>query len=377
MTLQTQKASPLSKDYTSKDFPFSPLVLFYEMTQACDLACQHCRACAQPLANPNELKLEQSMQLIDQISEFPKPPLLVLTGGDPLKRSDIYTLIEYATKKNISVAVTPSATPLVTEQAIAKLKAAGTSRLAISLDGANKETHDGLRRVNGSFQKTLDILTMAREQGLATQVNTTVTKDNLDEIDCIADLIADFSPVLWSVFFLVPVGRGTELKRLSAEECELVFEKLWLQNQKQAYAIKTTEAPHYRRFVLQKMAGAKSETRSSRAKFSSPSSNFLQNRIRSVGVNDGRGAMFVSHVGEYFPSGFMPTHCGQFPQNHIVTSYQSSPMMKLLRDSNQLKGKCRKCEYRKICGGSRARSFALTGDPMESEIDCVYQPQEA
>ena len=301
----------------------------------------------------------------------------MLTGGDPLKRSDIFTLIEYATELKISVAVTPSATPLVTEEAVARLKAAGTSRLAISLDGATKESHDGLRRVAGSFQKTLEILTMAREQGLLAQVNTTVTKDNFHEIDRIADLIADFSPVLWSVFFLVPVGRGTELKRLSADECEIVFEKLWMQNQKQAYAIKTTEAPHYRRYVLQQTSRKGTKRPSENPVDASETSSILQNRIRSVGVNDGRGAMFVSHLGEYFPSGFMPTRCGQFPHDNIVTAYQESAMMKMLRDSNQLKGKCRKCEYRKICGGSRARSFALTGDPMESEVDCVYQPTGA
>lgn len=360
-----------SSSYSRKDFDHSPLVLFYELTQACDLVCKHCRACAQPTADPRELKPAESLELLKQISQFPKPPLLVLTGGDPLKRPDIYALIEYATSLGMHVAVTPSATPLVTRDAVARLKQAGVSRLAISLDGATAASHDEMRGVDGSFAKTLEILEMAREFQIPSQVNSTITRRNFEEIDDIAELISTYDIVLWSVFFLIPVGRGTELQRLDANQCEDAFERLWDQSLRRPYAIKTTEAPHYRRFLLQRK---KEQSVAKREETSRPAR--LPAQGVALGVNDGRGAMFVGHRGEVYPSGFMPLLCGKFPQEDVVDIYQNSPMMKLLRDSDQLKGKCGWCEYRNVCGGSRARTYALTGDPMESEPDCIYEPTQ-
>ena len=346
------------RSYTDKDFPHSPLLVFYETTQACDLECRHCRASAQPLCSPDELTSGQARQLIDQLNGFPKPPMLVLTGGDPLKRPDIFGLVRYAVGSGLQVAMTPSATPLLTADAIAALKSEGLSRLAVSLDGADPFTHDTFRGVEGSYQRTLDAIDAARQIGLSVQVNTTIARHNVDQIEEIAALLDQSGIDLWSIFFLIPTGRAQAEHRLSGEECELAFARIHAQGRIRSYPIKTTEAPHYRRYLLQQ---AKAEHSTSR-------------RPRPIGTNDGRGVMFVSHTGEIYPSGFLPVRCGRFPADSLLDVYQNSPLFRQLRDADALGGKCGRCEYRHICGGSRARSYALTGDPLAEEPDCTYQP---
>jgi radical SAM protein with 4Fe4S-binding SPASM domain len=308
------------------------------------------------------LTTQQSLELIDQLTEFPSPPTLVLTGGDPLKRPDIFQLIGYAVERRLSVAITPSATPLVTRQAIRRLHQTGISRLAISIDGADARAHDNRRGVSGSFQRSLEMLADARAEGIPTQVNTTIVPENAGQIDRLAELLARQKIEMWSVFFLVPVGRASCAPRLTADQCEAAFERLWFQSQRQPYAIKTTAAPHYRRFVIQRLAQAK---RSSRE----PNRNY-----RPIGLNDGSGVMFISHVGKIFPSGFMPLFCGRFPAAHLVNVYQDSPTFRGLRDAERLEGKCKLCEFRHVCGGSRARAYAITGNPFAEEPDCAYVP---
>jgi MoaA/NifB/PqqE/SkfB family radical SAM enzyme len=227
-------------------------MFYYEVTQACDLACQHCRASAQPIADPHQLTPVQSRALLDQVASFPRPPVVVFTGGDPLKRADLLDLIRYARDKGLQIALTPSATPLATREALQQARDAGVSVLGISLDGSDAETHDAFRGWEGSFERTMRMLADARELELPVQVNTTVTRRNVHQIDAMAELFADQQIMMWSVFFLVPVGRGTMEERISAAEYEDVFEKLWTQSQRQPYGIKTTEAPHYRRFVMER-----------------------------------------------------------------------------------------------------------------------------
>jgi radical SAM protein with 4Fe4S-binding SPASM domain len=310
------------------------------------------------------LTTEQSLRLIDQLAEFPSPPMLVLTGGDPLKRADICDLIRRAVRHAIDVSITPSATPLVTQDAMKRLHDAGISRLAVSVDGADASMHDAIRGVAGSFDKSLQILADARTLGIPTQVNTTITPRNVAQIDRMAELVADYAIAMWSVFFLVPTGRAQFEPRLSAEECEAAFERLWRQSQRQPYAIKTTEAPHYRRYVIQRR----------RAK---DSNNQVASwpRRAPLGVNDGKGVMFINHAGEVYPSGFLPIVCGLFPADNVVNVYQKSLVFRALRDANQLEGKCKVCNFRQICGGSRARAYALTGNPFAEELDCAYVPE--
>jgi len=310
------------------------------------------------------LTATQAERLIEQFTRFPKPPLLVLTGGDPLKRPDVFHLVEHAVASGLGVAMTPSATPLVTADAVRRLKESGLHRLAVSLDGADADTHDGFRRVPGSFARTFEILADARACGLPVQVNTTIARHNLHQIDAIADLLAGEGIVLWSVFFLIPTGRGMADQRITAEECEEVFKKLYRHARRQPYAIKTTEAPHYRRFLLRKHKSkpldAEDVTAGKPQKY--------------VGTNDGKGILFVSHTGEIYPSGFLPVCCGQFPLDSVVRVYQQSAPFRALRDGDRLGGKCGACEFRNVCGGSRARAFGLTGDPLAAEPDCAYVP---
>lgn len=354
-----------TQTYTSDDFAHSPFVMFYELTRACDLLCRHCRACAQRERYIHELNTEQSRALLSQIATFPKPPVLIFTGGDPMKRSDVYDLVEHAGNVGLTTAMTPSATPLVTREALKRLKDAGVSRLAISLDGL-RQTHDSFRGVPGSFERTMEIISDIREIGLPLQINTTITRHNFGQIDCLANLVASIGAVLWSVFFLVPVGRGLAEERIEPAEYEIVFEKLFRHSLTQPYGIKTTEAPQYRRFVLEREGDPRRQPE-----------GMSPGRIHRapLGVNDGKGSLFVSHTGAIYPTGFLPIKCGKFPEDSVVEVYQNSPVFLALRDSEKLKGKCGRCEYRTICGGSRARAYAITRDLLAAEPDCLYQPK--
>ena len=353
--------------YTRADFEHSPLMFYYEVTQACDLVCAHCRASAQVDPVAGELSHDQSLRLIDQVASFPRRPTMVMTGGDPLKRADIFELIAYAAEKNVPVALTPSATPLATLGAFRKAQASGVRRLGISLDGADALTHDAFRGWCGSFERTLGMLEDAGAAGLSVQVNTTVTRRNVEQLDAIAELLASRDIAMWSVFFLVPVGRGVNEERIRPEEYEMAFERLWRCSRTHPFAVKTTEAPHYRRFVMQRggnpLAGRER-----------PDSGHPRGPL---GVGDGKGIMFVSHTGEIFPAGFLPLSCGRFPENSVVDVYRHHAVFLDLRDPDRFKGNCGICEYRHICGGSRSRAYAVAGDYMETEPDCVYRPAVA
>ena len=356
--------------YTADEFGRNPLMFYYEITRACDLVCKHCRASAQEEADPGELSTAQAKALIEQVSTFPRRPMMVMTGGDPLKRPDLFDLIRHASDQGLHVALTPSATPLATIEAFQKAKDAGIQALGISLDGPDAVTHDAFRGWQGSFDRTLRMLADARKLDLPVQVNTSITRRNFTMIDRMAELLRDQGIAMWSVFFLIPVGRGIEEERIKPEEYEIAFERLWHHSRNQPYSVKTTEAPHYRRWVLQHGgnplsgpdATAGGEGRLHRA---------------PLGVGDGKGVMFVGHTGEIFPAGFLPLVCGRFPQDSVVEVYQRHPTFLALRDPDRFKGICGRCEYRRACGGSRARAYAVTGDPLESEPDCTYVPGTA
>jgi radical SAM protein len=357
--------------YTAGDFARSPLMFYYEVTQACDLVCKHCRASAQEKADPAELSTAQSKALIQQVATFPRPPMMVFTGGDPLKRPDLFELLHHARAAGLEPVLTPSATPLATREAFQAAHAAGVRRLGISLDGTDAATHDAFRGWPGSFERTLRMLHDAQQLGFSVQVNTTITRRNVGQVDAMAQLLRDRGIAMWSVFFLIPVGRGIEETRIAADEYEAVFARLWYHACHQPYAVKTTEAPHYRRFVLEQggnpLAGPGGvddggQRRGHRA---------------PLGVGDGKGVMFVGHTGEIFPAGFLPLGCGRFPADSVVQAYQQHPTFLALRDPDRFKGRCGICEYRYVCGGSRARAYAVTGDPLESEPDCNYVPGQS
>ncbi len=354
--------------YTRADFDRCPLMFYYEVTQACDLVCKHCRASAQENADPAELNTEQSFALIDQVASFPRRPMLVLTGGDPLKRADLFELIDHAIDSGLQVALTPSATPLATFEAFSKVHQAGVRGLGISLDGSDAATHDAFRGWEGSFERTLGMLADARRLEMAVQVNTSITQRNFQQIDAMAELLADQGIAMWSVFFLVPVGRGVEEQRIKPQQYEEVFERLWHHAQRRPYGVKTTEAPHYRRYVLQQGGDPLAPPKGA------PHGGGRHGHRAPLGVGDGKGVMFVGHVGQIYPAGFLPLTCGQVPDDSVVDIYQNHPTFRALRDPDHFKGRCGVCEYRQVCGGSRARAYAVTGDPLETEPDCVYLP---
>lgn len=356
------------------DFARYPYLVAWEVTNACLLACRHCRASAMPHPLPGELSTEEGLRLIEEIATYTPKPLLLLTGGDPLARPDLFLLIERAHALGVKVGLTPAATPLLTREAILRFKEAGVTRLALSLDGATPKTHDRFRGEEGTFQKTLEALDWAREVGLPTQVNTTVTRDTWPEIQTLPDLLAAKGVVLWSVFFLVPVGRGALLKSLSAREFEEVLLWLYEVSTRYPFHVKTTEAHHFRRIVLQKRQQGLQDR--ALAAGESLYKEFFQDGMEHsrLGVTDGNGFVFVSATGDVAPSGFLPVYAGNVRERPLLEIYRESPLFQELRNKDLLKGKCGVCEYRFVCGGSRARAWAETGDYLAAEPRCAYVP---
>ncbi|MGE5111410.1 MAG: TIGR04053 family radical SAM/SPASM domain-containing protein [Acidobacteriaceae bacterium] len=358
------------------DFDERPFIVIWEVTQACDLACVHCRASAQPFRNSQELTTNEAKRMIDEIAAM-QAPLFVMTGGDPLKRPDIYELVAHAAQRGIRPSLTPSATPLLTRDAIKKLKDSGLARLAISLDGPTAQIHDNFRRVPGSFQWTLDGVRYAHEVDLPVQINTTITRHNLKYLDQMIALMEELGIVLWSVFFLVPTGRGQAIDLISAEEFEDVFAKLYETSKRVPFDIKSTEAQHYRRYLLQKRTEMRKQGATPAEKMPSFLGMSSADGIGRApkGINDGKGFVFISHLGEVFPSGFLPVAAGNIRSESLTELYRNSPLFKALRDTGNLGGKCGRCEFKEICGGSRARAYALTGDIFAEEPYCVYEPK--
>ncbi len=366
------------------NFDETPFLAIWEVTQSCDLACKHCRAAAQPIAHPDELTNAEGKALIDQIAAM-GVPIFVFTGGDPLKRADVFELIRYAADKGVHVALTPSATPLLTREAIFKLKEAGLVRLGISLDGSTPEIHDTFRGLSGAYARTIQAIEWANEAGIPIQVHTTISRHNAHDLDNLCALFEKMAIVMWNVFFLVPVGRGQLNDLLEGEEFERVFGQIYELSNRVSFQIKTTEAMHYRRYLLQHNLeerkighghGARPAT--TQAYESGAPTADAQTRTASWAtrrVNDGKGFLFVSHVGNVYPSGFLPIHAGNIRETPLSEIYRNAPIFKSLRDTSKLEGKCGACEYKEICGGSRARAYAVTGDPLAQEPCCIYHPK--
>jgi len=372
------------------DYDESPFLAIWEVTQSCDLTCKHCRAAAQPIAHPDQLTHEEGKALIDQIAEM-KVPIFVFTGGDPLKRADVFDLIRYAASKGVHIAVTPSATPLLTREAMQKMKDAGVVRLGISLDGSTPEIHDAFRGLPGAWARTIQAIEWANEVGLPIQVHSTISRHNKHDLDGLCNLFEKLAIVMWNVFFLVPVGRGQLDDLLTGEDFEEVFGKIYELSHRVNFQIKTTEAMHYRRYLIQhnleerKMGhghagGHESRITNHESPSYEPGAPTTDGRTRAMGwatrrVNDGKGFVFISHVGNVYPSGFLPIHAGNIRETPLGEIYRNAPIFKALRNTGRLEGKCGACEFKEICGGSRARAYAVTGDPLAQEPCCIYQPK--
>jgi radical SAM protein len=371
------------------DFDQRPFTVIWETTRACDLACAHCRAEANPRRSAEELTFAEARTLVQCIKAFGAPyPLFILTGGDPAKRSDIFDIIAYARGEGLRVAMTPSATPLITRDAVRRFTDAGLVRLALSLDGKKPLTHDRFRGVAGSFTHTLQILDWCREAGLETQIHTTVTRHVLDDLPAIAEMIGQRGIKLWALFLLIAVGRAArpQIRRLNlnARQFESLFHWLYDLTKSAPFDVTPREGYHYRRVLLQRRAAElgvtaedllanaeKKEWTPTELAFSTQATRIVR---APLGVNDGKGIIFVSHQGDVQPSGFLNLIGGNVRSESLMNIYQNSPVFLRVRDYSLIKGKCGVCEFKNICGGSRSRAYAITGDPMRSDPYCLYQP---
>jgi radical SAM protein with 4Fe4S-binding SPASM domain len=283
-----------------------------------------------------------------------KVPLFALTGGDPLKRADLLPIVQYATRNGMKSSLTASTTPLLVRQTVLELKQSGLGTMAIGLDGSTPQLHDSFRGTQGSYKRTLDAIGWCQEAKLPVQINTTLTRRNFDDLDELIGLLVEKKIASWNVFFLVPNARVQVGELLTADQHEAAFAKLYESSKRVNFAIKTTEGQHYARFVAQhKAKGASTE---------------------ATDLYDGKGLVFVSHTGEVYPSGFLPLPAGNILWEPLAEIYQYSPVFRSLRDSSQLRGKCGRCEFNDVCGGSRARAYAMTNDPLAEEPRCAYTP---
>jgi AdoMet-dependent heme synthase len=359
------------------DFEQAPFLVIWETTQACDLSCTHCRACAQPSRHPEELSTEEGERLLAETAAM-GTPVFILSGGDPVKRPDLCRLIRHGAGLGLRMGTIPAATPLLTEDLVRRLKDAGLAQMALSLDFPTAELHDAFRGVPGAFAKTMAAVEWAHRHGLPLQINSTLCGRSAPYLTEMAALVERLGIVFWEVFFLVPVGRGEQLGGLTPADCEALFALLLAVQRRAPFIVKITEGPHYRRYVAERDAVTRAPVGERAAGMPS-----LLTRsegpghtvgLAPRGVNAGNGFAFVSHIGEVFPSGFLPLAAGSVRRQPLAEIYRRAPLFRALRDPEALLGRCGRCEYRVICGGSRSRAYALTGSYLATDPWCGYEP---
>lgn len=360
------------------DLDSRPILVFWEVTRACLLACRHCRAAAIPEPLPGELSTEEGTRLLESLTGFGRPyPVLVLTGGDVLMRRDVLELAARARDLGLPVAVSPSVTPRLEPETLTALRRAGVKIASLSLDGARAETHEGLRRVDGHFDATIAALRLVRDHGFNLQINTVVRPENVEELPEIAALVEEVGASIWEVFFLIRVGRGSDLAELSPEENEDVCHFL-VDASRYGFIVRTVEAPFFRRVVAWRREERECPT--------GPLYDRLSGRLRVLlgeprfephaqtkGTRDGRGIVFVAYDGDVYPAGFLPLAVGNVREQSLVELYRQSPLLRRIRAAG-FAGRCGRCEYADLCGGSRARAYAASGDPFGEDPACSYAP---
>ncbi len=361
-----------------------PHVVVWEVTRACQLACKHCRADAQKLPHPRQLTTSQGKDLLDDIASSGTPrPMVILSGGDAFERPDLTELIEHGTSRGLAMSLSPSATPLLTDERLAEVREAGIKAFSLSLDGATATTHDSFRGFSGTFDATLEAAKLVRKHGFRFHVNTTITAGNVHEMPALLEKAIEMGAHMWYLLFLVPMGRGTGMQPLEPDAMEDVLN--WLHDESDRIAIKVTEGPAYRRLALQREAARVNgtpmpATGDLHAQLSADTLERLgvctERRVPRppIGVDAGRGFAFIDHIGEVFPSGFLPIPCGSVHEAPFSEIYRTSPTMQRLRRTQEFSGKCGVCEYNSICGGSRARTHAMTGDAFTSDPSCPWIP---
>jgi radical SAM protein len=363
------------------NFAQRPMLVFWEVTRACQLACFHCRASATEGALPGELTTAEGFNLIDQVAAFGRPyPILVLTGGDCLLRPDLFDLVEHAKGLGVPVALSPSVTPQLTPEKIELMVTSGINAVSISLDGAVPATHDGVRGIPGHFEDTIKAITALSAAGLTVQVNTTVMRANVNELADVADLISKAGAHIWEVFFLVQVGRGVATDAVTPDEHEEICHFLYDASQ-HGFIVRTVEAPFFRRVVHRRQEGDPAPTSTLYTSLSGRLEALMgpaagRPRAQTASTRDGKGILFVAHDGEINPAGFLPLPLGNVRNEAIATIYRDDPLLLKIRDA-QFTGRCGRCEYADLCGGSRARAYAATGDPLGEDPACPYVPADS
>ena len=360
------------------DFSQRPMLVFWETTRACLLACRHCRASATTQAPPGELSTAEGRALIDQVAGFGRPhPILVLTGGDCLLRPDLFHLVDYAVSLGIPVCLSPSVTPLLDAAMTGRIVRSGIRAVSVSLDGCRAQTHDGVRGIAGHFQNTITAIARLAGAGITVQVNSTVMDANAGDLPGIAALIAQAGAHIWEVFFLVQVGRGTAAASLSASGHEDVCHFLY-DASAYGFIVRTVEAPFFRRVVRARRAGAPPphsglyrELAGRLTDLLGPGTGRLS--AHTAPTRDGNGIVFVAHDGQVYPAGFLPLGLGSIRARPLHEIYRRDPLLRSIRAAS-FTGRCGRCEYADLCGGSRARAYAATGDPLGEDPACPYQP---
>jgi radical SAM protein len=356
------------------------MLVFWETTRACPLACRHCRACAQPHALPGELGPAESHRLIDQVAGFGRPhPILVLTGGDCLLRPDLFDLIGHAQSARIPVALSPSVSPLLDQRMIERIAAAGVKAVSVSLDGASPGTHDRVRGIPGHFGDTVKAVRALVEAGLSVQVNTTVMDANAGELARIAALLERLSVHAWEVFFLVQTGRGSAEGAVTPAEHDDVCHFLYDASQ-YGFVVRTVEAPFFRRVVAARRAGEPPPQRPLYTALSGELARLLgtgsrRARAHTAATRDGKGIVFIGYNGDVFPAGFLPLALGNVRHQPLAQIYREHPLLIAIRAA-RFGGRCGRCPHADLCGGSRARAYAATSDPLAEDPACPFQPEQ-
>jgi AdoMet-dependent heme synthase len=358
------------------DFSERPILVFWETTRACPLACVHCRASAITKPLPGELTKEEGLNLIDQVASFGKPyPTVVLTGGDPLMRSDLFDLAAHANRVGVQFAISPAVTELLADKTLERIRDVGASSISISLDGACAETHDSIRRVEGTFDRTVDRIKAGTELGMNVQVNTAIMKSNFGELPQVFYLIRNLGVKIWELFFLVKVGRGSAIDDLTPEEYESVCNLLFDASH-YGMTIRCVEAPFIRRVASERSGKGDywqhetyHELRRDFVRLNGGPT--ARSSLRPRGTLDGDGVVFVGHDGAIYPGGFLPVRVGDVKDDGLARTYRENDLLRSIR-GRELNGPCSACEFRDVCGGSRARSYAHHGDPLGSDPACAF-----
>ena len=368
------------REILQRRFNDRPLLVFWEMTKACDLACFHCRADAQHEPSECELSTEEGRGMIDELAQLASPrPILILTGGDCLKRPDLLTLIDYARSVSVPVALAPSVTPLLTLERMHELREHGIKTVSISLDGMDAATHDAVRGVPGHFDATMTTLGQLKDAGFTVQINTTVMARNVEQLADIAQLLHQHHLDIWEVFFLIPTGRGTDVNASTPQQNEDICNFL-VDASQFGFTVRSVEGPFLRRVNQQRHEGVPG-----------PATSHLYDRLHSrlrdllgepthdvcapsAATRDGNGIVFVGAAGDVYPSGFLPLSLGNLRHGSHIDIYRDTPLMKDIRGA-QFHGVCGSCSFKQLCGGSRSRAYAASDDPLGSDPACVLVSQ--